>query len=1763
MVNLSGIWDRPYPDQQQRTPLQDRRFHIPPFCGPPFCGLAFDVLCLDARILHSWSPNRMTTGFAARVSFAFLFVTLTGTWSWADATNGKVSYSKDVMPILRANCVGCHQPAKQLGGYRMTEFATLVAAGESGSPAIVPGKSGESHLIHEITPKDGKAAMPKNDSPLSDVEINLIKRWIDEGAENDYVDAPPPYSDSNPPVYVRPPLINQLRFSPDGKELVATGFHEALVFQTDTWQLSNRLVGMSPRLESVAYSPDGKWLAVAAGQPGVRGELQIWDRETKKLAESFTISPDTLFGVNWSPDSDLISFACTDNSVRAVDREGKQKLFQRVHEDWARSTVFTVDGKHLISVARDMTAKLTEVETERFIDNITSITPGALRGGMQAVAGHPTRNEIVVGGADGSPKIFRIFRQTARVIGDDANLIRQLEPIPGRIFDVAVSTDGKYLAAVSTVDNKSMIRVWSYDVESNLPDEIKNIQKKRVQQRTKDEKAKLEAHVTAQPAILATWEIPDTAIYTIAIDQQGRLAAGGADGKVRVWSIDNNQPVANFDATPPGSLKSASAESIAETRKRRLTALATNHEAERTTSESLQELNSFPLEQVSQITVAPTDIKLTNWNDSVQFVVMAKLQSGEERDVTRFTKFSSSSGAVWTSDRGWLQPIDNGDGKVVVQFANHLVEVPVAVSLDRARSMDFVRDVNPVLSRLGCNSGTCHGAQAGKNGFKLSLRGYDPLFDVRALADDLASRRLNPAAPLSSLMMTKPLGQVPHVGGKLFDEGDNHALVLRQWISEGAKLQQGGPRVRSIALHPTNPIVSRAGQLQQMRVVASYSDGTTRDVTREAFVETGNGEVASIQEGARVLAIRRGEAPILARFEGAYSATTLTVMGDRTGYEWSPKATTNPIDRFVASKLQRMKIEPSPLCDDAEFLRRVSIDLTGLPPTSDQVRAFLADVTPTDVKRNLKVDELVNSEAFVDHWTNKWSDLLQVNSKFLGKEGAKSFRDWIRGSVASNKPYNQFVHEIVTASGSNKENPPASYYKILRSPEEIVENTTHLFLGIRFNCNKCHDHPFERWTQDQYYETAAFFTHVSLAKDEASGAATIGGTAVEGAKPLYEVVSDSKKAEMTHQRTQQTIAPKFPFTTEYDKAEGMSRRSEFAAWLTSSKNPYFARSFVNRMWGYLLGTGLIEPIDDIRAGNPPSIPELLEFLEKEFATNNFDVRHMMRMVCKSETYQRSIHTNKWNQDDDRNYSRAIPRRLPAEVLYDAIHMVTGSKSHLPGLEPGTRAAALADADAGLPDSFLNNLGRPPRESACECERSNDLRLGSVMSLVSGPTLGSAISDQNNSLHQLIQQMTDDGELMNELFMRVLNRPASKEEIEAASVVLKDIAIDHEAIIKQLADKEAWWVDEKPKRIAQLAAEKEKTEKELAERKESIREAREIAEKARLARVEEAKKAIEGFDANLQTKMSEFVAARKNQPSWMTLQVQSASSSNKAKLIQQGDRSIIAKDAEGETVYTIDTLVPSTFNAIRLEALTSPELKANGPGLSDNGNFVVTEIELYAGLPDKPKEMRKLSLTKGITDFDQGGFSAAAAIDGKNNDQGGWAVAGALGVEHWAVFELKEAALLQPGEVLQWRIHQFHNAAKHRLGRFRLSIANKTGDLQLGLSESLAALANTPAEYWTEPVVKDAISYFRGTSPERRQLQVKLDLESVPPAEDELVVTLSKRIERLSVPLGDDPGLVRLRADVKESETQKAKLRLTAAEDVTWALINSPAFLFNH
>ncbi|MFO0844292.1 MAG: DUF1553 domain-containing protein [Gemmataceae bacterium] len=1042
--------------------------------------------------------------------------------------------------------------------------------------------------------------------------------------------------------------------------------------------------------------------------------------------------------------------------------------------------------------------------------------------------------------------------------------------------------------------------------------------------------------------------------------------------------------------------------------------------------------------KLTKLEARPARVAINSPFEYAQVVLTGTLATGERLDVTRMASIQAP-GCVKVNDFGLARPVADGAGTIRVSLAGQSLNIPVEVKGQKDKvNASFVQDVMPVLSRLGCNAGTCHGAESGKGGFKLSLRGYDPLFDHRALTDDHAARRINRAAPDASLMLMKPTGAVPHVGQVMTQPGEPYYEIVKAWIGDGVKLDLGTPRVRSIEVFPASATIALPKQKHQLSVVATYADGRTRDVTLEAFLESSNTEVATVDRQAAVTAVRRGETTVMARYEGAYAATTLVVMGDRSGFAWKSAPEYNWIDTLVYEKLRQVKILPSGVCTDGEFIRRVYLDLIGVPPSSADVRAFLADATPSRQKREKLVDRLVGNDDFVEHWTNKWADLLQVNRKFLGEPGAAKFRAWIKQAVASNMPYDQFVRAVLTGSGSNLDNPPASYFKVLRTADAAMENTTQLFLAVRFNCNKCHDHPFERWTQDQYYQLSAFFAQVGRQEDGRYKGQRVGGSAVEGATPLVEVISDQKGGEITHARTGAVTPPEFPYMHKDVAPPMVPRRDQLAKWLTSKDNQYFARSYVNRLWAYLLGVGLIEPIDDIRAGNPPTNPRLLDRLTEEFVNSGFDARHMICLICKSRTYQHSVAANDWNADDQINYSHAVARRLPAEVLYDAIHRATGSMSRLPGLPPGARAAQLLDSTQDAPGGFFVLFGKPPRESACECERVGGVQLGPVLNLVNGPVVGEAVKDPANRITQLLRTEKDTGKVIEELFLSCLARyPTAKEKAEALR---------------------------------------------------AIRESEEFHD-VMLAEAKKRKEALDAYEKAVPQRQAAWEAGFSKRPDWRPVEVVELKANSGATMTRQNDGSVLLSGKNNpQDVYTVKVKTPLVgVTAIRLEVLPDKTLPANGPGRAANGNLVLQEFRVGAvevGKQDKPKPVA-LAPDTCRRRSRRTGLPWATRSTTTRRPGGPWPEAGKA---HRALFQLKEPLKYPAGSELTITMVQ-RFGLQHTIGKFRLMVTTSKPPLSLGgPPPHLAALAVEPGK--RTPQQKAAEGPYqapgRGTGPAARR-----------------------------------------------------------------------------
>lgn len=1098
--------------------------------------------------------------------------------------------------------------------------------------------------------------------------------------------------------------------------------------------------------------------------------------------------------------------------------------------------------------------------------------------------------------------------------------------------------------------------------------------------------------------------------------------------------------------------------------------------------------------KVVKVEVRPERIELKHAFDYRQLLITGTLDTGGQVDLTRMAQFTVPEKLVKVSERGQVRPIGDGDGKLQFAVAGQTGSLSIKVSGHKdKREVSFVGDVMPAMSRMGCNAGTCHGSAQGKNGFQLSLRGYDPVFDHRALTDDVGGRRFNRAAPDRSLMLLKASGGVPHVGGVLTQPGEPYYEMIRSWIAQGVKLDTERPRVTSIRVYPPSPVIPLPGLKQQMTVEATYSDGSVRDVSAEAFLETSNSEVVTVEKGGLATAVRRGETALLARYEGSYSAAPVIVMGDRSGFVWQDVPEFNWIDTLVYEKLKQVKVQPSEVCGDSDFIRRIYIDLTGLPPDVDTVRKFLADTRPSKAKREELVDKLVGSGDYVEHWTNKWADLLQVNRKFLGNEGATALRQWIQGAVAGNMPYDQFAYKILTGSGSNLEHPEASYFKVLRDPEGAMENTTHLFLAIRFNCNKCHDHPFERWTQNQYYELASYFAQIDRKEDPKHKGKKTEGTAVRGPLPLVELIGDTKAGEVNNLRTGGVAKPHFPYEYTGMNPGNGSRREQLAKWITSKDNPYFARSYVNRLWSYLLGVGIIEPVDDIRAGNPPTNPKLLDRLAQEFIQSNFNVQALVKTICKSRTYQHALATNKWNKDDEINYSHALARRLPAEVLYDAIHRATGSQSRLPGLPPGARAAQLLDSNTPVPGAFLDLFGKPARESACECERSNSMLLGPVLNLVNGPVLNDALRDPGNRIMQILAREKDDARVIEELYLSILARMPTKQEVSQALEAFKG------------NDEE----------FARLVQEKKKREQTLAEYEKKI--------------------------PDLVAKFEKEVART---PVWTVLAPAEMKSTAGTPLAKQADNSILAEGKNpplDQYSVVFDTAL-TDITGVRLEVLADKSLPKNGPGRANNGNFVLSELKVEfvkpaakttdkepvkpAGKetmkPATPEPAKTVKLVRPQATFSQDGQPIAYAIDG--NLATGWAISPQLGRNHTAVFEAETKFGFPGGTRLIVTLSQNHPGKEHNIGKFRISATT---------SKAPVLLQGTTPEN---------ITRILDTAPERRTPADKAALTNHVRALDQELARLQSSINEIVLP---------------------PNARTLGAQDLSWALLNSPAFLFNH
>lgn len=762
---------------------------------------------------------------------------------------------------------------------------------------------------------------------------------------------------------------------------------------------------------------------------------------------------------------------------------------------------------------------------------------------------------------------------------------------------------------------------------------------------------------------------------------------------------------------------------------------------------------------LTDLKVFPTEVTLQTRRARQALVVQAVYADGVTRDVTAQAKFTVEDDTRVALDSFALRPVADGHTALAITYQDRTLHVPVTVAnaqLDPPVS--FVKDVMPIFSKGGCNSGACHGSSRGKDGFHLSLFGYDPDGDHYRLTLEAIARRINLAVPEESLLLDKATGRVPHTGGERFKPDSEFYRVILAWLKEGAaKDKADTARIVRLDLAPRQSVLEGTGETQQLNVRAFYADGTDRDVTGLAVFMTNNDTVAKVSEAGRVTAGVRGEAYITARFGDHTVGTQVLTLPKGLKFTWPRVAEANYVDALVDAKLQKLRLAPSGLCDDATFLRRASLDLAGTLPTPDEVRKFLADRAPD--KRAATVDALMKRRGFIDVWVMRWAELLQIRSAdqalTMSAKSALQYYDWLAYQVAHNVPADAMVRALVTATGPSFETPAANFYKLERDTLKLSENVTEAFMGVRIQCAQCHNHPFDQWTMNDYYSFAAFFAQVGRKSGE---------------DPRETIVFNALSGGVKHPVTGKDMAPKFLGGPQPDIPKGADRRQVLAGWLASPANPYFARHLANIVWAQFFGQGIVDPVDDVRVSNPPSNPELLDELANRLVAYHYDIRPLIRDICLSRTYQASSVSNPANAGDDRNFAHGRVRRIRAEVLLDALSTVTESAEKLHGLPAGSRAVEIADGRTST--FFLTTFGRATRETPCSCEVKMEPNLSQALELLNGDAVSAKVAN-GRVVRKLLQQDRTPAAIIEELYLRTFSRLPTGEEMSKLKKVVAD------------------------------------------------------------------------------------------------------------------------------------------------------------------------------------------------------------------------------------------------------------------------------------------------------------------------------------------------------------------------------------------------------
>lgn len=759
---------------------------------------------------------------------------------------------------------------------------------------------------------------------------------------------------------------------------------------------------------------------------------------------------------------------------------------------------------------------------------------------------------------------------------------------------------------------------------------------------------------------------------------------------------------------------------------------------------------------VTELQCFPPDIKLSSAKARQEIVVEAIYADGVTRDVTDRAKFTIANSQLVSVSKGVVSPFTNGETEIRVTFGNRSQIVPVSVSdATITPPVSFKLDVMPIFTKAGCNAGSCHGTSRGKDGFHLSLFGFDPDGDYYRLTREQIGRRINLAIPTDSLIVQKGLGAVQHTGGVRFTTNSDLYATLVHWLDAGAKADPTNiARLSGIDIFPKSAVLEGSNTLQRFIVRAQYSDGTERDVTPLAVFISNNEGTAKADTDGVVTAGQRGEAFVQARFGEFNVGAQIIVIPKDLPYQWSTNIVANNyIDDAVYTKLKKLRLTPSGVCDDPTFLRRACLDITGELPTAAEAEKFLGDTDAA--KREKLVDELLNRKEFAELWVMKWAELLEIRSdQNVSPKAALVYFEWLRNQMLAGVPLDQMVRNLLTGSGSTLRDPAANYFEMEPDPQKLAENTAQVFLGMRIQCSQCHNHPFDRWTLNDYYGFESFFVQVGRKP---------------GDDPRETVVFDNGEGEVKHPVTGAVMRPKFLGGDFPVIKPGETRREVLARWLTSPENPYFARNIANIVWAHFIGRGIIEPVDDVRISNPPSNPELLDALAAKLVDYHYDFKKLVRDICLSRTYQLDTRANDNNATDDRNFAKATIRRLRAEVLLDCISEVTGTQDKFTGLPRGAKAVEIPDGNTA--DYFLTTFGRASRATVCSCDVKVDPNLSQALDLLNGDTVENKV-EQGGVVKSLLKHGDTPDQVISDLYLRCLSREPTTNEVASLDRFIK-------------------------------------------------------------------------------------------------------------------------------------------------------------------------------------------------------------------------------------------------------------------------------------------------------------------------------------------------------------------------------------------------------